>query len=75
MACLRPEDRRSARVMITRSATAIAASPQNDVPGTGITPTFNNATEVESVVDDTWVPAIPAISLKSNEISLKVADL
>jgi len=51
--------------MSPRSATAVAANPQTDVVGTGIAPTFNNASEVESVVDDTWVPASPAVSLKS----------
>ena len=51
--------------MSPRSATAVAARPQDDIAGTGATPTLNNVTEVESVVDDTWVPVLPTVSLKS----------
>jgi hypothetical protein len=51
--------------MTTKSTTAIAARPHTEVVGIGTTPTLNKLTDVESVVDDTWVPALPTVSLKS----------
>jgi hypothetical protein len=68
VAGLRPEVRRSRMVIITSSAAASAARPQLDAAGTGVgvgAGVLANATEVESVVAVTCVPALPAVSLKS----------